>query len=281
MKRITGTNTTPLTTTLSIDPQNNRKLIIAINGLLTGSTDYYVEMAEGAVTDMTGDRFEGILNQYQWTFSTINSSGGTPSISKAELTGTNKIALTFTSVLDAASVPVPANFYVTVNGAGRAVTDVQINNQILTLTLQSSVVNGQIIKVSYSAGANPIKGLNGVSAANFSNRDVANTPDNTIPRQLNATLSGNMVILTFSEELAAISSSAYSQFTVYVDGSSRSVTQVSGSGAIAFITFNGNAVSSGQSVTLCVLCFILCLEGFVWQCFAGIQQLLCPEWIGY
>ena len=250
VKRINGTNTTPITTTLSIDPQNNRKLIIAINGLLTGSTDYYVEMAEGAVTDMAGNRFEGILNQYQWTFSTINSSGGTPSVSKAELTGTNKIALTFTSVLDAASVPVPANFYVTVNGAGRAVTDVQINNQILTLTLQSSVVNGQIIKVSYSAGANPIKSLNGISAANFSNRDVANTPDNTIPRQLNATLSGNLVILTFSEELAAISSSAYSQFTVYVDGSSRSVTQVSGSGAIAFITFNGNAVSSGQSVTI-------------------------------
>ncbi|MFC5653090.1 Ig-like domain-containing protein [Paenibacillus solisilvae] len=250
VKRITGTNTTPFTTTLSIDPQNNRKLIIAIDGTLAGSTDYYVEMAEGAVSDMAGNRFEGILNQYQWTFSTINSSTGTPAVTKAELTGNIKITLTFNNALDTSSVPVPANFYVTVNGAGRAVTEVQVNNQFLTLTLQSSVVNGQIIKVSYSAGSKPIKGLNGIAAANFSNRDVTNNPDNVIPRQLNAALSGNMIILTFSEELAAIHSSAYSQFTVYVDGYSRSVTQISGSGTAAFLTFNGSAVITGQTVSL-------------------------------
>ena len=161
IKRISGTGTGTLTTTLLIDPLNNRKLLIAINGTMAAYTDYYVEMLEGAVTDMAGNRFDGILNQYQWTFKTTNSASGAPIISKAEMAGNTKINLTFNKALNPNSVPAPANFYVTVNGSGRSVSNVAVSGSVVSLTLQSSVVYGQAVKVSYSAGSNAIIDLTG------------------------------------------------------------------------------------------------------------------------
>ncbi|BBH23895.1 hypothetical protein Back11_52400 [Paenibacillus baekrokdamisoli] len=248
VKRISGTGNSPLSTTLSIDPLNNRKLLIAINGDMAANTDYYVEMAEGTVTDMAGNRFDGILNQYQWTFKTTNTAAGAPVISKAEMVGYIKVNLTFNKALNTNSVPVPANFYVTVNGSGRAVSSVAVSGTVVSLTLQSSVSYGQAVKVSYSAGSNAILDLTGLAAANFSNRDVTNVLDNTPPVQVSGSISGNLIVLSYSKELAAVSPYAYSQFTVYLDGSARTVTQVTGSGNVLFLNYSGNPVTNGQSV---------------------------------
>ncbi|MBW7475007.1 Ig-like domain-containing protein [Paenibacillus oenotherae] len=250
IKRAAGTDNTPVTTKLSIDPQNSRKLLIKPDTALASFTDYYVEMAEGTVTDLAGNKFDGILNRAQWTFKTVNSANGAPVISKAEVLGNSKIVLTFNEGLDANSVPVPANFYVTVNGAGRSVTAVQVSGQAVTLTLQGTISTGQVVKVSYSAGTKPIQDSTGTPAANFLDRDITNNPDNTPPRQLNGTVNGNTIILNFNEDLEQVSSNANSQFSVYVGGSYRSINQVSSSGKVMFITFNGNAAASNETVSL-------------------------------
>lgn len=253
VKRITGTGNSPLTTTLSIDPTNNSLLQIAINGTMAGLTDYYVEIAAGAVTDLAGNNFDGILNQYQWTFKTSNSSTGAPTVSKAELVGSSRLAITFNDNLDtsAAATPVPANFYVTVNGSANAVTNVQISGQVVTLTLTGTVSSGQVIKVSYSAlGASPIKSLAGIAAASFSNVSVTNVPDSTAPVQVSGTVNANLIILTMSEALADVSPYAYSQFSVTIDGSVRTATQITGSGNMLFLYFSGNPVVLGQKVLL-------------------------------
>ncbi|MBW7452701.1 Ig-like domain-containing protein [Paenibacillus sepulcri] len=251
IKRNSGsTNENTVTTKLSVDPQNNRKLIIAPESAMTANTNYFVEIASDTVTDLAGNKFDGILNQYQWTFKTASSSTGAPSVSKAEVLGTNQIVLTFNNTLDPNSVPVPANFYVTVNAASRPVTNVQVSGQTVVLTLQGTLASGQLIKVSYSAGERPIKSTGGTAAANFSGRDVSNNPDTTVPRQLSGTINGNTIILTFSENLAAVNAGAYSQFSAAIGSSTRTVTQVSGSGNIVFITFNGSPAASTETVTL-------------------------------
>nr|WP_275589168.1 Ig-like domain-containing protein [Paenibacillus sacheonensis] len=243
---------TPLSTTLSVDPTNNRKLLIAVNGTMTANTDYYVEMAAGTVTDLAGNMFDGILNQYQWKFRTSNSTSGAPTVTKAELVGTIKVAITFNENLDTstAAKPLPANFYVTVNGAGRAVTNVAISGQVVTLTLASAVAYGQTVKVSYSAGTSPIKDLSGTEAANFSDVSVSNVLDTTAPYQVSGSLSGNSILVTFSEELASVSPYAYSQFSVTINGSSRSVTSISSSGSIVFLTYSGTSATVGQTVSV-------------------------------
>ncbi len=176
VKPLTGTDKPALTATLSVDPNNDRQLLISVNGTLAAGTDYYVEMAYGTVSDVAGNKFDGILNQYQWTFKTAVSLPGAPVLTKAELLGSSKIALTYNELLDAGSVPANANFYATVNGASRAVTRVAVSGMMATLDLQSAVAAGQIVKLSYSPGDNPIKDITGTDAASFSNRDVRTIP---------------------------------------------------------------------------------------------------------
>ncbi|CAH1193073.1 hypothetical protein PAECIP111893_00380 [Paenibacillus plantiphilus] len=250
IKRASGTDNSPITTKLAIDPQNTRKLVITPDSALAAYTDYYVEITEGTVTDIAGNKFDGILNRAQWTFKTVNSTSGAPVLSKSEILGNSKIVLTFNEGLDANSVPVPANFYVTVNGAGRSVASVQVSGQTVTLTLQGTVSAGQVVKLSYSPGAKPIQDTTGTAAASILNRDITNSPDNTLPRQLSGIVSGNTIILTMSEEIEQVTSNANSQFSVYLGGSYRSVTNLSSSSSTLFITFNGNAVATNETVSL-------------------------------
>lgn len=249
LKRISG-STASIATTFAIDPTNNRKLLITVNGTLTASTDYYVEMGAGVVTDLAGNAFDGILNQYQWTFRTSSTTSGPPKVSKAELVGTNKIRMTFNENLNENVTPLPANFYVTVNGAMRVVSAVAVSGQYVTLTLQSDVAAGQTVKVSYSAGTAPIQDLSGIEAANFSNLNVTNVADTTAPYQVSGSINGNTVILTFSEELASISTYAYSQFSLNINGSYSSVTSISGSGNLVVLTYGGQAATIGQTVSV-------------------------------
>ncbi|GGD92359.1 hypothetical protein GCM10010911_58730 [Paenibacillus nasutitermitis] len=251
IKRITGgTAENTITAKATVDPQNNRKLIITPEAAMTASTNYYVEITNNTVEDLAGNKFDGILNQYQWTFTTASSSSGPPAVSKAEVQGTNQIVLTFNNTLDPGSVPVPGNFYVTVNAVSRSVTSIQISGQTVILTMQGTLALGQVIKVSYSGGEKPIKSSAGTAASNFSEREVTNNPDTTPPRQLSGTVNGNTIILTFSKNLADIGTNATSQFSVTVAGSSRTVTQVSGSGNIVFITFSGAPAATTDSLTV-------------------------------
>ncbi|MCQ6561885.1 Ig-like domain-containing protein [Paenibacillus mendelii] len=253
VKRISGSSgNAEYTTSVTIDPSNNRKLNLAVNGTLAANTKYYVEIPAAAVIDMAGNAYDGILNQYQWTFNTTSATGA-PAILKSEMSGTTRIVLTYNKALDpaVAVAPLPASFYVTVNNSGRTVTKVEVTGQTVILTLSSGIVYGQVIKLSYTPGTTyAIQDLTGLKAVGFSNRDVTNSPDTTLPKPLNGSVTGNSITLTFNEELAAVSSYGYSQFSVNVAGSYRSVTNITGVGSLLFLTFNGSAVTNGQNVTL-------------------------------
>jgi len=242
--------TTPGTVAVSaaIDTADPKKLVLTPQTPLAANTAYYVEIAPGAVKDMSNNDFTGILNEFYWPFQTIGSDAAAPVVSSAAMSGSSSIVLTFNESLDPNSVPSPANFYVTVNNFPRAVTAVAINGAAMTLTLQSGVSAGQAIKLSYSVGAAPIQDLSGNQAASIVSVDVTNTPDSTLPRPIAGTANGAAVTLQFSEPLQDLHANAYSQFAITAGGSSIPVSTAAVTGDSVVLVLNG-IIASGQNVT--------------------------------
>ncbi|MFS0725864.1 Ig-like domain-containing protein [Paenibacillus sp. 1P07SE] len=240
-----------ITPAVEIDPDNNRRLILTVpaNDPMRVNTSYYVEMEEGAVQDIAGNNFGGILNEYRWAFRTVSSDTALPQLSKSEMTGGTRIILTYNKELDPASVPSPANFHVTVSNTPRTVTAVAVEGTTVTLTLQSGVVFGQEVKVSYTKGTRPIQDLSGNQAAGLNGTVVSNTQSTTLPRPTSGTVSGSLIQITFNERLASLSSSGAGQFTVYAGGGYRSIASVSTSGTQLLITLS-SPITDGQSVTV-------------------------------
>ena len=61
---VSASNITVSSTVLTINPTNN----------LAASTDYYVQIKDGAIRDLEGNNFVGIANNSAWNFQTINSA---------------------------------------------------------------------------------------------------------------------------------------------------------------------------------------------------------------
>lgn len=235
--------------TMVVDPNNNRRVLITPSTQLAANMTYYMEIEANSVADLAGNNFSGILNTYQWRFQTSSLSGA-PTVQSLALSGSSRIAITYNQALDTSSVPSIANFYVTVNGSYRSVTAVQVTGQIVYLTLQSAVVSGQEVRLSYTVGANPIRNQSLTNAASLSSQSVTNVADTTAPRPISGTVAGNTITMIFSEELNTINASGYGQFLAYVNGSYRSVTAITGSGSVMYMTLSGNEVTAGQTVTL-------------------------------
>ncbi|CAM4275891.1 Ig-like domain-containing protein [Paenibacillus tarimensis] len=245
---------TSIATTLSISPEDNRKLVITPaqgDAGLAAATSYYVEIAADSITDMSGNRFGGILNPYEWTFQTIGSDRTAPALTGAQMSGGSKIALIYNEELAKSAYPYPGSYYVTVNGVSRAVTAVSVEGQTVFVTLQSGVVFGQTVKISYTVpeDSKAVQDLSENKAIAFNNYEVTNTSDNVLPRPTSGTIVGNTLTLTFNESLNTISPYAGSQFSVMIGGSARYVQQISGSNSTLTLTLS-SAAGNGESVTV-------------------------------
>ncbi|WP_157272917.1 Ig-like domain-containing protein [Paenibacillus daejeonensis] len=251
IRAASGGNAPSVEPLAEIDPDNNRRLILTVlpNEPLSVNTAYYVEMQEGAVRDIAGNNFAGILNEYRWAFRTVGSDTTLPQLTKADMTGGTRIVLTYNKELNPNVVPAPANFYVTVSNTPRAVTSVAVQGTTVTLTLQSGVVFGQEVKVSYSKGASPIQDLSRNEAASLNGTVVGNTQQSTLPRPVSGTVSGALITITFNESLATMASSGAGQFTVYSGNSYRSVASVTTSGTLLLITLS-SPITDGQAVSV-------------------------------
>ena len=76
--------------------------------------------------------------------------------------------------LDEASVPAPADFAVTVAGAARTVSSVNVGGAAVTLTLASPVNHAETVTVGYTPGTNRIRDRWGNEAAQIASRTVRN-----------------------------------------------------------------------------------------------------------
>ena len=109
--------------------------------------------------------------------------GVRPAFVSAAVDG-SALTLTYGEALDGGSRPAPGDFTVEVDGSGRSVSGVSVNDTVVTLTLNPAVEHGDTgIRVSYSPGTNPLRDAVGNDALGLSNRSVTNTTDapNTAP----------------------------------------------------------------------------------------------------
>ncbi|WP_053373807.1 Ig-like domain-containing protein [Paenibacillus sp. FJAT-27812] len=243
-----GDNTLqPIPGNFYIDGNNNSLLVITPSQALNAKTAYYITIDASAVTDLAGNSFAGILNEYQWTFHTFGSDTTAPTISKLEWSGST-ITLSFNEDLNVHSVPSTGSFYVTVNGAPRPVTGVQVRGEAVYLTLSSPIVAGQQVKLSYSkAAVGLIQDTSGNQAASIANQDVPGAKDVTAPTVISGNASGSAITLSFNKELMQVNSYAYLQFSVNIGGVNYSTTSISSNGNNILLTINGS-IQSYQNV---------------------------------
>ena len=96
-----------------------------------------------------------------------------PVVTRAEVEGA-ELTLTYSEPLAPASTLATSAFMVTVNGAGRPVSQAALAGSEVTLTLGSPVLPGQAVTLSYTLPqSNPVEDPSGNDAANLASRAVS------------------------------------------------------------------------------------------------------------
>ena len=166
------------------------------------------------------------------------------------------LTLTFDEPLDAASVPAPGDFAVTVDGTAAPVSRVTVNGATVTVTLVSAAESGQPVTFGYTPGAQPLRDLAGNAADPIAGGPAVNiTADETPPVLQSVTVDGTLVTLTYDEVLDAGSVPPAGAFLVLAGSSPRvsiaAVEQVEVDGPSVVLTLaEGSAVAPGQAVRL-------------------------------
>ncbi|RIX51069.1 hypothetical protein D3P08_18505 [Paenibacillus nanensis] len=249
----TATGSSSYQANFYVDPTDNKRVVIEprtstnLPTSLDANTNYYINIEEGAITDLVGNSFAGILNQYQWTFLTRGGDTTAPTVSKSEVSGA-VIRLIYNEPLNADLKPSAASYYVSVAGAPRSITSVKVEGNMVLLTLSSAVLYNQKVELSYTKpSVGLVQDISGNQAASFSKLEISNGFTSTNPVISSGSAYGNTVVLNFSEALMTPSAYAYTQFTVNVGGVNYSPTSIWHSGNVLQLTLS-SAIASGQAV---------------------------------
>ncbi|MCW8203369.1 SwmB domain-containing protein [Verminephrobacter aporrectodeae] len=184
-----------------------------------------------------------------------------PVINSATVTG-DQLVLHYTArkELDAGNKAAIDAFTVHVNGDLNAVTDVQVNatDKTVTLTLTHPVTGGETVTVAYadpSSGNDPaaVQEVDGDDAASFSAMGVGNVPDTTPPVLSGATVTGDQLVLRYTETnlLDAIHKADNGALAVRVNEVDNAVTDVQVNATDKTVTLTlTRPVASGDTVTV-------------------------------
>ncbi len=89
------------------------------------------------------------------------------------------LTITYNEDLNSSSIPAVEDYQLIVDAVEANLTNVSIDGTDVTLTLESALVGGETVKLSYTAGTNPIQDLYGNNAQNFTGLDVTNDTGTT------------------------------------------------------------------------------------------------------
>ena len=185
----------------------------------------------------------GTIAAADTTAPSLAASGG------AVVDGTT-LTLTYDEALNEGSTPAASAFAVTAGGSTVTVSDVNVSGSTVTLTLASAVSAGDTVTVNYTPGADPIQDEAGNDAAALTGQAVVNnTADTTEPMLEAASADGDMLTLTFSEELDTASEPGTDAFTVKVNGAEVSVISLSLRGRMITLRL-ARPVQHGDRVTI-------------------------------
>lgn len=119
-------------------------------------------------------------------------------------------------------------FTVTANGSTKSISSISSysGSSSVTITLDSAVGNGEVIKVSYQPGSYPLQDFRGNNIAPFTDFFVRNSYDTIPPEFTGVSGSGNKIVLTYNEPLRTSPLPLKSQFSVLVNNAAVYVSAV-------------------------------------------------------
>jgi uncharacterized repeat protein (TIGR02059 family) len=187
-------------------------------------------------------------------FAKVDTSG--PTLSSATVNG-SVLSLVYSDSLNLAPTPPSASAYaVRVNsgsGPGLTPSGVSISGDTVTLTLASAVSDGDSVQVSYSVpGTNKVQDLAGNGASGLFTQTVTNST-NTVSLAVSArTVVGTTLTLRFNEPLEGGQTPQAGDFSVLVNGNSRSVSSVptTTDGSTELSINLASPVATGDSVSV-------------------------------
>ena len=156
------------------------------------------------------------------------------------------ITLTYAGALDTGSIPASTDY--TLAGTSATVAaPVSIVGSTVVLNLATALVEyGETVTVSYTAGANPLKGAAGSAVANLVTEACANvTPPDFVSATTNA--AGSSIVITFEAALDAASTPAVGAFAL--SGTAATVSGVTVLGTDVTLALTGT-VEHLETVTV-------------------------------
>lgn len=169
-----------------------------------------------------------------------------PEIKSIEGSG-NKIVLTYNEALSTSSLPMKSQFSVLVNILPVYVTNVEIIDNQVILTLASSFTQTQNVTLSYVSGVDGIADLNGNLAGYIDLKPVSYGL--VMEGIRSAIVRGDTITVAFNGGLMPISNLSISQFYVAVDLNNRTIQSASISGDTLTIKLS-SPVTKSQTVKL-------------------------------
>lgn len=228
----------------SISISSGSAVVLYLDRSITGSEVVKVSYEPGTdpIKDLRSQALAGFKDFY------IRNSLDTvpPEFQKAEVNGA-KLTIKYNEALSRTSIPLKSQFSVLVNNVPLYVTDVEILDDTVTLTLASPITANQNATLSYVPGSLRLTDLNS-NPAGYLNL-VPLTPTSGNGGIKSAILQQDTITLTFNNSLLNQTGLTNSQFTVKANGNNVSVISASSTGATVVLKL-ANAVPSGQTTTL-------------------------------
>lgn len=142
---------------------------------------------------------------YRLRYIKVSTSSVTPTLVSAtvENISPTKLRLVYDSILDYASIPATTDFTVT----DHTISSIVVVGYSVIITLSTSVIYFDILKVGYVPGANKLRVMNGSNASAISNQAITN----------NVVDDGNTVAWYDSTDLTTITKDSSNRISVWAD----------------------------------------------------------------
>ncbi|WP_338553394.1 Ig-like domain-containing protein [Paenibacillus sp. KS-LC4] len=188
----------------------------------------------GGIQDITGNQALSIANQ-DVAFAVDATA---PTLSSGTATG-SVVTLTFNKALASVNNLAYQQFRVNIGGASYTPTAISINGAVVTMSVNATIAN-QSVYVSYTPGSYPLKSTDGGTVAAFNSYYITNTVDVTAPTLQGVYANGSIITLSYNESLSTSAIPPVSSYTVSVNGSIRSIVQISVSGSQVLLTLSSS-----------------------------------------
>lgn len=159
------------------------------------------------------------------------------------------LTLRFSESLKDVSSRAYEQFKVTADGQVKTINKISKSGSYVYLYLNSSVSNGDVVKVSYTQGSYPLQDYRGQNIAPFSDYFVRNYNDTKAPEFTKVEGSGSKIVITYNEALRSTSIPMKSQYSVLVNNSPVYVTGIEVQTNQVILTL-ASSFTKEQNVTL-------------------------------